>query len=217
VEAKHSAEGGGQAGKGLEMLRERVRMIDDESAYLRYFKTRWSGEPVFCDVTPAYYALPPEDFVRMRDFHRSVKFLLVLRNPIDRFWSELRMKKKYDPQFDVIARLDVLLGRQASIWSPGYKDAIEKLDALIQPDAAKILFFEGMFTTGVLNDLCDFLGIPPSTEELGPPLNEGEPQPLDPQRRARLYKQLEDEYRFVSERFGGSLPESWRQDMNRFS
>src|SRR4029453_3402878 len=157
----------------------------DEKAYLRFFERRWNGEPVFCDVTPAYYALTAEDYVRMRDFHPSVKFFLVLRNPIDRFWSEIRMKKSYDREFDVLGTLDVQLQRARPIWKPGYADAIEKLGAIVSETNVKILFFEGMFTPAVREDFCGFLNVPPSPAKLGPPINESEPHPLDEERRGK--------------------------------
>lgn len=217
AEAKAGAASQSRPGSGLEMLRERVRMNTDESAYLKFFRKRWSGQPIFCDVTPAYYALSTQDYIRMRDFHRHVKFFLVLRNPIDRFWSEMRMKRAYDLEFDVIARLDHLLERQKPIWKPGYVEAVKNLDAVVPRQNSKMLFFEGMFSSEVLDDFCRFLGVPSSPTELGPPINESEPYPLDDLRRAKLYKHLEGEYRFVFDRCEGHVPTSWRRDMERFT
>lgn len=206
-----------RAGPGLEMLRERVRMNTNEGAYLEFFRKRWSGQPVFCDITPAYYALAAEDYARMRDHHRRVKFFLVLRNPVDRFWSEIRMNRTYDPQFDVFGRLDFLLERQKPIWKPGYVEAIERLDAVVSAQNAKIIFFEELFTSSVLDDFCQFLGIPPSPAVLGPPMNESEPHPLEDRRRAKLFKRLEGEYRSIFSRYDGHIPANWRNDLERFA
>src|SRR3712207_1827826 len=89
VEEKCAAieKSGAKPPPSLEALRLRVRMIEDQSAYLEYFRTFWRGERVFCDITPGYSALERQAFSDMTRAHRRVKFLFTLRNPIDRLWS----------------------------------------------------------------------------------------------------------------------------------
>ena len=90
AEANFAARHGGSPSplpRAIVDLRERLDMKDDPAAYLDFFRRRWSGEKVFADVSPSYYIAGRDAYRRMRDIHPRVRFLLVLRNPIDRFWS----------------------------------------------------------------------------------------------------------------------------------
>lgn len=217
AEARFAAKAspGSKPGEGLIQLRERARMIEDPGAYLDFFRRRWSGQKVFCDVTPAYYHLDREAFARMHAHHPSVKMFFVMRNPIDRFWSEIRMNLMYDPQFDALGSLDSVL-RSKSAWPGGYIHTIENLEAAVPAGDFRVLFFEDLFKPGTIEDFCRFLGIAPIPAEIGTAMNQAESIPLDEARRGALYRRFAPVFRFVHERYRGKIPQSWLDDMERF-
>ena len=75
---------------------EKIAMIDDLDIYMEHFYQRVKGEKVFGEITPAYSLLPKKGFKEILSLHDQVKFIFIMRDPIDRAWShindELRRK-----------------------------------------------------------------------------------------------------------------------------
>lgn len=199
-------------------LTDRVRMATDESAYVDYFRKRWTGERVFVDVTPGYAGLPPEAFRAMAAIHPRVRILFTMRNPIDRHWSGLRLRKANQPDFDLTAELQ-RIGAEGASEAKGrrdYEDTISNLDRAVAPGTAIIGFFETLLTEAGIASLCDDLGVDRVAADLGTPQNQSEPNALSDSDRALLYRRFALTYRFAAERYGDVLPESWRRDMDAF-
>ncbi len=217
AEAEFARKGGGaKPSAALIQLRDRVRMNRDPDAFLDYFRKRWSGEKAFADVTPSYYVEERDMFARMRDAHSQVRFLLVMRNPIDRLWSGMRLAHMGNPEFDPPVKLDQLLNGRLPPWRRNYVTALTDLDAVVPPGHLKALFFEEMFDMTAIAELCAFLGVETQPADVASAMNQSEGGPLDAERRGRLYAKLEPVYRFVHDRYHGRLPASWLADMDRF-
>jgi hypothetical protein len=212
------ADKGGEAkpSAALVQLRDRVRMNHDPDAFLDYYRKRWTGEKVFADVTPSYYVEERDMFARMRDAHAKVRFLLVMRNPIDRLWSGMRLARMGNPDYDPPAKLDQLLGAPLPPWRRNYITALTDLDAVAPQGHLKVCFFEEMFDMAQIGDLCAFLEIETEPADVTTAQNQSEGVGLDEERRGRLYAKLAPVYRFVHDRHEGRLPASWLADMERF-
>jgi hypothetical protein len=152
----------------------------------------------------------------MRDAHTKVRFFFVMRNPIDRFWSGMRLAQMHDPAVDPIARLDTLLAGRAPPWRRNYVTTLTDLDAVVPADQVKVSFFEELFDITTITTLCNFLGVEAWEADVASPMNQSEGAPLDEERRGRLYAKFEPIYCFVHERYG-RLPDSWAADMERFA
>ena len=200
----------------LIQLRDRVRMNHDPDAFLDYYKKRWSGEKVFADVTPSYYVEERDMFARMRDAHAKVRFLLVMRNPIDRLWSGMRLARMGNSDYDPPARLDNLLGARLPPWRRNYVTALTDLDAVVPEGHLKVCFFEEMFDMAQIADLCAFLGVETQPADVATAQNQSEGVGLDEARRGRLYAKLAPVYQLIHDRYDGRLPASWLADMDRF-
>jgi hypothetical protein len=203
----------------IAVMRDRVAMIDDESAYLQYFRNRWSGEKVLADITPAYFKLGADAFQTMLRAHRKVRLIFVMRNPIDRFWSHVRLQRTRNPSVDVYALYDRRTrgGRKGVRDSEDFSKTIKTLDGVAPAGAVKYIFFENLFNPGAIEDLCRFLEVDYVPADIATPLNQSDPMPLDAERRGRGYQAFETEYRFVHDRFEGKLPKSWLDDIERFA
>jgi Sulfotransferase family len=200
---------------GLAALRDRARMNKDPDAFLEFFRKRWRSEKVFADVTPSYYAEGRDMFARMRDAHRKVRFFFVMRNPIDRYWSGMRLAQMHDSTFDPIARLDFVLTGRHPPWRRNYITTLMDLDAVVSSPDVKVAFFEELFDMTAISELCGFLGVGTQPADLSSAMNRSEGADLDAERRGRLYAKFEPVYRFVLDRYG-RLPDSWLEDMDRF-
>lgn len=78
--------------------------------YKRLFHSKFTGGKICGEITPAYSNLTPETIEIILDMNPDVKFLLVVRNPVDRLWSGvihhfLHVKKK---KFEAVSEEEIL-------------------------------------------------------------------------------------------------------------
>ncbi|MGI9168819.1 MAG: hypothetical protein ACR2FH_01395, partial [Caulobacteraceae bacterium] len=114
------------------------------------------------------------------------------------------------------ARLDHLLKAKASPWRHDYAETLTDLDAVVPGGELKLCFFEEMFRTEAIRDLCAFLDVEPRPAEIDSAMNQSGAVDLGVERRGRLYAKFEPVYRFVHARFDGAIPAAWLRDMERF-
>jgi hypothetical protein len=218
LEEKSAQKKGPPPGR-LEEMRDRVRMISDPGAYLDFFRKRWTGEKAFVDITPAYWGLPPAGYEEMLRSHKNVGFLFVMRNPIDRFWSGLRLRQMREPGADAFREFEDRT-RTVHNDAPGrqnYRGTITNLESVVPISAIKYFFFEELFNMKAIGELCAFMGAGSFPAPVEKAVNQADPLPLNSEQRAKAFAALESDYRFVSEKFNGKLPPSWLHDIERFS
>jgi hypothetical protein len=68
-------------------LRFSFGRVDDE-----WYRSLFENAPVAIrgEITPSYTMLNEDDVARVQQFEPELKILLLLRNPIDRAWSQIR-------------------------------------------------------------------------------------------------------------------------------
>jgi hypothetical protein len=203
--------------RALADYRERVAMHGNDTAFIGYFRRRWAGERVFVDVTPSYANLDREVFRRMRSVHPKVRFLFVMRNPIDRYWSVMRKAKTEDPAFDLYGKLDYRLGGRKPLWPHTYTDTLTELDAATPTADTAVFFFEDLFNMESMDRLCNFLGVETAPADFARVLNSSAAAELSLERRRKIYAKFASVYEFMHARFSGRLPASWLEDMERFA
>lgn len=64
---------------------------DRDYAYLCFLKAGSQGKPLVADITPSYGIQSEEVYQRMMGVAEDVRFLYLMRDPIDRLWSHIRM------------------------------------------------------------------------------------------------------------------------------
>src|SRR5690606_19944895 len=95
----------------------------------------------FGEVTPSYSLLPPEGFSTILLAYPDARFVLILRDPVDRFWSGVRHVLWFDKGFDPEARFDELLHRASSSARSRYGATLAALDAWVPPEQLLVLFY----------------------------------------------------------------------------
>ena len=189
-----------------------------QDRYLDYLQQGRGERRLIGDVTPGYSLLPPETLTMMSLLTADVRFVYLMRDPVDRLWSHVRM---------ICARADrasfadgalhlmaaILNGQRTTeidgILKRGDYSAI--LDRLVQavPRAQRLtVFYEDMFAPGGLTALCRFLGITPVEPVAEAKVHAGMPLtlPSDLKTRAQIF--LQNQYHAV-ERQMGSIPGVW--------
>jgi hypothetical protein len=142
---------------------------EDREAYLRYLNAGAGQAAVVGEMTPAYALLPEARLAQMASMAPDVRMLFLLRDPVERLWSHVRMiAARRDSDGIVTARRcanilnRVLSGDEAQIViRSDYAGALRRLMAAVPGGRLLIEVFEDMVAGPGLARICAFLGIAP--------------------------------------------------------
>lgn len=211
-------------GRKLDKVQEAAEMLDmyrrgraGERAYMRLLMR--GAEPqvkYLCDFTPDYAYLPREVFARMAGYSARPRFIFILRDPVARLWSQVRMRVvrlgPAEAEMPDVARAMVedwlADGPLSRRRHNDYAHTCAMLEACVPETDRMEVFMDDLFGQEKLDEICGFLGIAPLPNEVSPQ-HVGKPLDLPEDLRARMRESLDDTYRFVADRHGGRLPPSW--------
>ncbi len=209
-ESKQRSEGGG---KPLTALRARLAMGGDMKAYRRFFRRRVREEPVFGEITPAYAMLDVKELEFARSRFDNVRVIFLMRNPVDRLWSHMRFSEDFDTIDDLEDRLHGITQKTDYAGRIDYVRTIQNLQQVFTPDQLHFEFYEHLFSDAAVQRLCDFLQIDYQPANFKRKLNVSTKVPLSPLLRPDVVADLREQYEFVINRFGASVPQNWRDDL----
>ena len=72
----------------------RILKKHDEAGYLSYLADGRTDESVISDITPCYSMLSEQCLSHMASMTEDVRFVFLMRDPVDRLWSHVRMIAK---------------------------------------------------------------------------------------------------------------------------
>lgn len=215
----------GQPGEKAANLRERpafrasldrVQMIYDDSAYFTHLARLCGPETrTVCDLTPSYSAIGPEGFAWMKRFcatqNARLRILFVMRDPVERLWSQLRHLQQLNPSNDAVAKWPMALTNPVITARADYRAIVTALDATFPAADILYLFYENLFDESALRRLCAFADAPyrpaPTSERRNATTVS---LPLPEDARAAFLSHLAPQYAFCRERFGAEVPASWK-------
>ncbi len=80
----------------MERIFDRLAMMQnmttDDSKYLSFILKGAERKNVIGDITPAYAMLSRAEYARMAALSPKARFIFIMRDPIDRLWSAIRMR-----------------------------------------------------------------------------------------------------------------------------
>ncbi len=191
---------------------------EDVPGYLDYLMEGREREHVVADITPAYGLLSPERLAAMGRITPNVRFLYLMRDPVARLWSHVRMiAVRRDPdrrlrraQADNIFQR-VLAGKESQISQRcNYRSAIENLRAAADPSRVMVAVAEEMWAGPARTQICAFLGIADRPPRPGP-VHEGQRLQMLPAQHEAARAWLAGQYDYVEALLGG-LPAAWTPD-----
>lgn len=194
---------------------DRAQMIYDDSAYFGHFARICGPETrAFCDITPAYAVIGAPGFAYVRDFCAAQgiapKILFVMRDPVARFWSQLRHMQQINPENDALTRWPRAILSDPMMARADYRGTIEALDATFAPEDILYLFYETLFTAPALTQLCRFIGVPFRPGDGTVVHNRtGIDIALPKDAHAAFLSHLAPQYDFCRARFGDRIPDGW--------
>ena len=200
--------------------------VDDDHSVYKAMMTEGAGRARYlADITPAYCLTGEEGFREMLRLVPHAKFLFIMRDPVSRFWSAVRMG--YNRRLNVQKRKSngteimppermvrqAMNGRGGSqfVRRAHYSEAVRIMDKVVPEAQRMYLFYENLFSDETIEKLSAFLGIPPRPGDFSQKVFEGTPRKLRPRLKQDLRAFLDDEYVFAEQRFGSDLPDAWRK------
>lgn len=188
--------------------------------YLSFMMQDAGAKPVVGDVTPAYAIVSRKVYARMVALAKEVRFLFLLRDPIDRLWSQVRMRMNRATWADEAAYEQACLDDLTKMIGAGpltgphrsnYKHTFGELDAAVPQENLMVMFYETMFTPAAMERLCRFIGIAPFVANTDKKVLAGRDLAMPADVLAACYHWLKDQYDYVAQRFGAEVPERWGQ------
>ena len=185
-------------------------------AYMAFLKQGRGGKPVVGDITPAYALLSEDRLKAMHALNPVTKFVYLLRDPLSRLWSNIRMMASWGggSDKDMQGRADWIFDR----WIKGDEEALgarcdyvgplTRLTNAIPEQDRHIGFYEDLFTPASVTKICKFIGIDVTDAPLEQKVHESVRLTFDPARRAIAADKLAPQYKFVETMFG-TLPNRW--------
>lgn len=193
-----------------------ARKKNDYRLYFNYFIKKHHF--AFGDITPSYAMLNREHFKKIVSIFPNHKFILLLRNPVDRFWSHLNYELQNNKlEIDPKSIYEQKLKRPDYQLRNNYQRTIEEALSVINKDNLYIEFYENLFSeksTETMKKISYFIGID-FHEDL---LNKDKKinatyykSKIDTSIREKLIKEFESTYKFISERY--NVPKNWSADL----
>lgn len=176
------------------------------------------GDGVALDVTPSYGLLPVAGFQRMIAAFAAARFIYLVRDPVERLWSHIRMevsrRMKPGGNFDGRARAMLLrimdeAGEPQVTVRGDYADALSRLGAAVPSDRLTVLVSEEM----TAESICRAAGLAPHPAAKDR-AHEGRPAEMRDALRTRAARFLKDQYLFMAE-YLGRIPAAWRANYER--
>jgi hypothetical protein len=211
----------GRRGKASDMT-DWLEVLDlgreDTGAYLAYLTDGLGDRRLVADITPAYSLLSAERLRMMAGLMPDVRFLYLMRDPVDRLWSHAKMmaNRATEAEAEVpgLARqflADLFAGRgKVRTWRLDYRAAIERLTEAVAPERRMVAFHDEVITTAGMAGLWSFLGIGAGPVDPEKRVFTGKPLAMHPDDAAAARRYLAPQYDFVAGLFG-RLPDSWHR------
>ncbi len=195
----------------------------NDAAYFGWLTCGRSDALLVGDMTPSYATLSDDAITRMRDAQPAAKFIFLIRDPLDRLWSHIRMQARrqrqahevYEKKSNNILYRMLNRGHETHILERGdYPKIIRKLRRLIPQGRLLIQFTEDLFTPQGLARVCEFLGIAAAKAEVQQPVHEGPQVVMLDKLRPRALGLLNEHYEWVARNIG-PLPQRWQDNQAR--
>jgi hypothetical protein len=221
VRALQAARAAGQA-QAVAYAELRLAMHGDgappHARYADALFAGYAGQPVVCDFTPAYARLTTPTFREMAALAADVRFVFLMRDPVDRLLSGLRMQLRWlrggaEPDGAALAAaVGAALDNPADphVARSRYDVTLRQVQAAVPERRLFCGFFETLFDQAETDRLCSFLGVGPRRADVAARVHAGgAAADLPPGVLARAASVLAPAYAFVRGNFR-NVPAAWR-------
>ena len=198
-------------------------MQSDARYYCHYFRRLIDTNPALLatgDISPHYSELNAASFRRIKSLLEAggfeVKVILLLRDPVERIWSQLRMLRRQNRFPDLCGyrseetALAVLHRHPRFAAKTKYHHTIQALDQAFPAEHIHVDFYERLFKPEAHSRLAGFLDLDLPSADFTTRVNaspkQGEVCPMLQRTVALAY---EDLYQAMIKRFGSTVLDLW--------
>ena len=202
----------------LQCLLLRAQLIYDKAAYIELLKTIKSKSATHvCEITPSYSLIDGDGFKEIKSLldgaGLSTKLVFLMRDPIERYFSALRMRER-DTQgkFSAIKNFTALMGKKRDFERGAYDATIKSVLSAFDREDVYFGFYERLFRPETINEIEDFLGVAHIEPDFGKVVNASPNEDkLSDDDIALGLKAFAPVYDYCREFFGDKIPEEWHQ------
>lgn len=197
----------------------RIAATGDTGGYLDYLADGRGNRGVVADITPAYALLSPARLRAMGGLVPDTRFVFLMRDPVDRFWSHVRMlaRRAVPAGSDPAEAAERIAGRALAGQEPdllrrgAYDEILPRLKSAVPAGRLYVDIFEDVVPAGSVARLCAFLGISPRPARDRRP-HSGVEVALGAALRGRIRSLLMPQYDHVRSELG-RLPAAWEHSL----
>lgn len=194
---------------------ERLKIGGSLYKYRDYFYSKSGDYKALGDITPAYSMLGKEGFEAIKVAFPDAKIIFMLRNPVDRYWSYLRMQLKKNKNYPLEEKFYKVIDNPHVSLRSDYERTMRCLEEIFPDNQVLYIFYEDLFGErheNCLEEISSFLGIEKnSVEEKDKKINFSQPVDMKDEMRSFAANKFSNVYGYVEERLG-RIPEAWMKD-----
>jgi Sulfotransferase family len=200
---------------------EHFSIYDPKNSNIDWYRKLFSkyDERVSGDISPGYAVLSPDNIKTMEGTFPKVKYIFLIRNPVDRFWSSICMSiRKGKIAHGAVADWRQLQATKkfrfletqsmpSKIWN--------KWSAIVPAERIRYWFFDDIVNKPelVIDEICEYLEIEKGSGALPANYNRKKKQqkiPMPPEFRLKLCELFREEIERCVQMFGGPAA-AWRE------
>lgn len=152
------------------------------------------------EITPEYALLPDAGVEHMLGLGPAAKLIFVLRDPIDRAWSHVRMlQTRMNPEEASRANISKTIISKPVISRSDYMVTIDRLKRFVTDDRLLLLYFDDLSAhpAETLYRVYEFIGVNPArarARDIQEPRYQGRPMKLAPELYEQMKRMLQTAY-----------------------
>ena len=193
----------------------------DPEAYLSYLREGVGDRQVVGDMTPAYAMLSADRLAQMARLGGRAKFVYLMRDPVSRLWSHVRMQAirqrdaRYSDELKARRIMNRVIKKGAEPHIPArgdYRGTYDKLLSVAAAEDCLFEFTENLGSEASTQKICTFLGIDHVSMPRKDKVHQGAEIKMREAHREVASEFLAAQYRFAKRTFK-DLPPAWEKHM----
>ena len=195
----------------------------NQEMYASAFRQHLERQPdtsIYADITPAYALLEAKDLKRLRVAleaqHFQVRALFVMRDPLERIWSQVRMHRAkgaaidQDPYSSDQHGIEDMFRRRYVAKRTRYIFTVQQLEQVFHPKDLQLTLYEQMFNNDFSTRLGEWLGKPLEPLQLKERIHSTPKQEeLTAAIQSEVVNHYSDVYAWAEKRFGPHIRQLW--------
>lgn len=172
---------------------------------------------IYGEISPDYSLMNASGYRLIYDYNPKAKIIILLRNPIERYWSSLRHYEKntFNKNFANESFAKMLPGSHYYELT-NYKRIISEVYKVFPKEQVGIFFYEELFSknSNTLRSITKFLEIDFIAADTSKIIHEGIDIEFPSHLRLSAITAMLPIYKYIEELFDGMIPDLWKKDIN---